>query len=117
MSGARKAAQNAAQNASRPDFGSWLRAIRHEMNLRQDDVALELGATKSLISRFEHGTAQPTDRHLRALPEILRVEPDVVYEAAGRIPPDIEAALIFGGREAFETTRAVIRALASPDKR
>lgn len=59
-----------------PDsFGRRLRAARHKRHLTQHALAIAIGTTVSLISRYEAGTHVPHDDRLIALARALGVDP------------------------------------------
>ena len=47
------------------------RAIREKAGVSQDDIAAEVGVTRTTISRYESGLRRPSGRHLLAYVRVL----------------------------------------------
>lgn len=59
-----------------PTFASRLRQLRLDKNLRQEQVAKQIGVNKSAISTYENNTRQPSFDILVRLATLYRVSTD-----------------------------------------
>lgn len=81
------------------DFGTRLKHLRMEAHLSQRALAEMVGMDFSYLSRIETGalgynlTVESIRKFVRALKVNGQVA-DELYLAAGRIPPDIERAIL-----------------------
>jgi len=81
-------------------FGDYLRTKREQ--LRQEDrrfsvrqVAARIGVEPSYLSKIERGEQQPpSEAKIRALAQELDEDPDVLLALAGKVSPDLKAAII-----------------------
>lgn len=76
-----------------PIFGAWLRQQREQRQITAAALADTLGISPSYLSRIESGQALPPPPiRLYDIAEALDVDPDEVFIAAGRLPPDVDLA-------------------------
>jgi transcriptional regulator with XRE-family HTH domain len=79
------------------EFASALRALRAARGLPGERAARRCGLSSGLLSRLEHGLRGPTPENLTKLAGGLAETPeeaDRLWIAAGRIPPDLDAAAV-----------------------
>lgn len=83
----------------RMDFGTKLKHFRMEAHLSQRELAAAVGMDTAYLSRIETGslgyapTVDTINKFITAL-ELPRAKADELFLAAGRIPPDVESALL-----------------------
>lgn len=86
-------------------LGEIVRAARESLGMTQREFAHYLGAPKSLISNMESQSEPRTyPAALERIARIPGVDPDELWTAAGRIPPDLEAR-IAGNLDAVRKVR------------
>jgi tetratricopeptide (TPR) repeat protein len=66
------------------EFGRRLRALRTEQGLQQSDLAGP-GVSVSYVSMLENGNREPTERVIRHLARVLKVQP---HELTGPVPSE-----------------------------
>jgi putative transcriptional regulator len=59
-------------NPTQPAIGQLIRALRHELNLTQEQFAHQLGVTFPTVNRWENGHANPSPMALRLIKGKLR---------------------------------------------
>lgn len=64
------------------DFGNRLKTLRLQKRLTQEDLALQLGMTKSVISAYETGLRRPSYETLILLSKIFKVSTDYLLGVA-----------------------------------
>ena len=80
----------AAAGAASKRFGERLRAARKERQFSQRRVASEAGIDHTYLSKIEAGTIPlPSSETIGKLAEAVRVDPDDLFFAAGKIPPNV----------------------------
>jgi HTH-type transcriptional regulator, competence development regulator len=71
-------------------FGSTLRSLREEKQLRMTELASKAGISQAFLSKIESGKEKPpAEGKLRALARELDCDPDVLLALAGRLPADV----------------------------
>lgn len=81
------------------DFGTKLKHLRMEAHLSQRELAAAVGMDTAYLSRIETNThayppnAETIAKFVRAL-KLHTLKADELYVAAGRVPPDVESALL-----------------------
>lgn len=98
-------------------LGDMVRQERRQRGLTLAELGRAVGLSMSYISDIERGNRAPTtDTVLSALAAGLDVDPDGIYYAAGRIPPDLRNLDVTSDdiRRAFAVFRAILRG-NSPD--
>jgi transcriptional regulator with XRE-family HTH domain len=63
-------------------LGDAIRARREELNLSQEDLALECGLHRTYISQLERGQKSPTLRALIMMATALKLEPAELVKQA-----------------------------------
>lgn len=81
------------------DFGTKLRHLRMEAHLSQRDLAAAVEMDTAYLSRIETGAHQysPSVETIKKFVDALKLpqgKSDELYLTAGRIPPDVESALL-----------------------
>lgn len=73
-------------------LGQFIYDLRKSYRLQQKELAERLGISPQYLSDIEAGNRQPdSDEFLNKVAEVFYVTRDLVYFAAGRLPPDIAA--------------------------
>lgn len=93
-------------------FGAWLKARRKEAGLTQRDLASVLGVDHTYISKTETSTTTgtPGPETLDKIAVVLRLDKDILYRKARRVPPRITTAYWAGiSDEAHEAIKAILR--------
>lgn len=83
-------------------FGENLRSAREALGLTQQQVADQMGITKSTYCGYETEKRQPDVKKIKQLSEILRVETDKLLETPHRrqsSDAEIKAALWGGDKD------------------
>ena len=71
-------------------FGERLRAARKDRQFSQRRVASEVGIDHTYLSKIEAGTIPPpSSETISKLAGAVRLEPDDLFFAADRVPPDV----------------------------
>lgn len=70
------------------DFPAWLEKQLSDRGWRSTELANKSGLTDAAISRILRGMRQPSPESLTAIAKALRLNPKVVFEAAGQFPED-----------------------------
>jgi len=76
---------------NKTDFGLWVRSEREKKNWSQAELARESGLYRSLINNIEGGVSESAPKTLKALAHGLKLDPEIVFRAAGILPPTVEA--------------------------
>lgn len=72
-------------------FGVWLRQQCRARGWTAKYLAQQWGMSPSYLSRMLSGKEHPpTPARLYDLAEILQIDPDVVFVAANKLPPDVD---------------------------
>jgi putative transcriptional regulator len=50
-----------------PQVGELIRALRHELNLTQQQLSVELGVVTPTVNRWENGHSQPSPMALKLI--------------------------------------------------
>jgi len=69
-------------------FHLWLTARLERLGMSQVELADAIGVTASTVSRWTHGSRTPIDAIIPDLARALRVPPEDVHAAMGRINLD-----------------------------
>ena len=105
------------------DFGSRIKELRKEHGLTQEELAAQIGTTKSAISMYERGTRRPNFEITDALVEYFNVSTAYLSGASderGQYPDRArmverisayEAALVKAYREASTDTQRAVKAI------
>ena len=76
-------------------FADTFREARERAGLVQRDVADRIGSNRSYIGNVERGATVPTKPEtIRAMADVLGLDADVLFAAAGRVPDDLSAAIV-----------------------
>jgi putative transcriptional regulator len=54
-----------------PQVGELIRSLRHELNLTQQQLSVELGVVTPTVNRWENGHSQPSPMALKLIGEKL----------------------------------------------
>jgi transcriptional regulator with XRE-family HTH domain len=90
-------------------LGQKIRNRRLELNLTQREVADAVGITVPYMSKIEAGKETPTDEKIARLATKLKLNPDELTLAAGRMPSDVMDRLVADPTRALEFMRKVRR--------
>jgi DNA modification methylase/DNA-binding XRE family transcriptional regulator len=98
------------KQAGDPYMSTWspasaIRDRREKIGLSQTDLAKALSVSKSLLSHIEAGKRQPTEEQISKLAEVLRMPPDLLVLASGRLPEDVRDAFSANAAEAVAAVR------------
>lgn len=88
-------------------LGQRVRGRRLELGLTQRDVADAVGITVPYMSKIEAGKETPTEEKIARLAATLRLNPDELILAAGRMPADVMDRLAADPTKALEFLRKV----------
>ncbi|MEX2547287.1 MAG: helix-turn-helix transcriptional regulator [Chloroflexota bacterium] len=73
-----------------PDpLGQRIKKERLARGMTQRDLADAVGITVPYMSKIEAGKETPTDEKIKKIAEVLRLNPDELILAAGRMPADV----------------------------
>lgn len=80
------------------EFGSYLRALRHERNVGQRELARAVGVSASYLNDIEnHKRSAPRAAIIERIAEILKVEDTDIHDLAGRsrgtLPTDLQGVV------------------------
>jgi DNA modification methylase/transcriptional regulator with XRE-family HTH domain len=84
---------------------SAIRDRREQIGLSQTDLAKAISVSKSFLSHIEAGKRQPTEQQIAVLAEILRMPPELLVLASGRLPHDVQDAFSTNAAEAVAAVR------------
>lgn len=73
-------------------IGNRVRACRKAAHLSQNDLAVRIGATPTIVSRWERGTAAPGRESCVALAEVFGCSLDWLIRGEGNAPSAESAA-------------------------
>ena len=77
-----------------PTVGTMLREARHQAGLSQRQLSIQTGIDTGRISAWENDRdPAPWPAALDTLIDFFSLDRDALYHAAGRVPPEITAAL------------------------
>lgn len=88
-----------------PDLGDILRDARREAGDSLKSSAPELGVTYTYLSKIENGLARPSSELISRLANRYGIDPDTLFSAAGKLPPDVERIVRERPREAADLLR------------
>lgn len=71
-------------------FGEWLRDRLKEKRIKQSELANKVGVKPPQISRIISGEREPTNELLIKMGDVLRLPREIVFGAAGLMPPSPE---------------------------
>ncbi len=96
------------------NFGLMIRARRKELGLRQEDLVPQLQIegrpiSQSHLSDLERGAIAPRPHMIEQLAQVLKLNRDVLYLAAGIVPPEVAEELNRLTPEEREQAWAVFR--------
>jgi DNA modification methylase/transcriptional regulator with XRE-family HTH domain/DNA-directed RNA polymerase subunit RPC12/RpoP len=93
-----------------------IREQRDRRGLSQAQVAEGLGVTKNLLSMFESGKRAPTEEQVTTLSTLLGIPAEILRIGSGRLPPDVERAIVTdaAGVVAAVRQQTEARAIAFP---
>jgi transcriptional regulator with XRE-family HTH domain len=89
--------------------GDCLRLRREGMRMNQDDLALKVGVSRSQISLWEHGRAQPHAGNVLMLAEALLTTPEAFYRTAV-----LESANVDSERVAYLASKLTLLEARAP---
>jgi transcriptional regulator with XRE-family HTH domain len=70
------------------NFDVWLLNVLQERKISQAELARLAGISKGTISNLIHGTAGVGPDSLSAISHALKLPPEIVFRAAGILPPE-----------------------------
>ncbi|MDP9354733.1 MAG: helix-turn-helix domain-containing protein [Chloroflexota bacterium] len=70
-------------------FSAWLRSYLEEEDMSQSELAREIGAYPSLVSKWVNGVQRPRPEQCRLIAEALSLPLDEVLAYAGHRPADL----------------------------
>ena len=73
--------------------GQAVRARREALGLSQEVLAERLGVTNGYLSHIERGKRPPTPEQAEQFADMLDLPRDMMLLTAGRLPPDVQAAI------------------------
>lgn len=73
------------------NFGDWLLHELKEAGISQAELARRAGLSKGTVSNLINGTKGVGQDSLKAIARALRLSPEVVFRAAGVLPPKSES--------------------------
>jgi len=77
-----------------PSFGELLKERRRKAGLSQRDLAAQAGLDFSYISKLENDRIPPpAGDTVVAICKVLKIEPEELLAASGKLPADIRSAL------------------------
>lgn len=88
------------------NLGSLLREIRLSSGEGIKTAAPRLDVDYSYISKIENGLANPSPDFLTRVAALYGVDPDTLFLAAGRLPPDVDEILRERTKEAIALLRS-----------
>lgn len=71
-------------------FGEWLEVTLKKKKMKQSELAEKIGVKPPQVSRLISGDREPTAKILIKIATALRLPGDMVFGAAGLMPPNIE---------------------------
>ena len=74
-------------------LGENIRLLRKSKDLRQSDLASELGLTHKAISRYENDKAQPDLKTLEKMARFFEVDMNFLLDFSSTEPPDWQVVL------------------------
>jgi len=90
---------------------SLIKRRREAIDLSLQDLASQVGLSKSYLSRVETGERALTDSQAEALGHALGVPPDLLSLESGRLPADVQA-LVADATEVTTALRATVEQVA-----
>lgn len=69
------------------EFSEWLQAQMGERQISQSELARRSGLHRAIISKIINQISVPTPETVEALANGLKLPPELVYRAAGLLPP------------------------------
>ena len=88
------------------EFGAYVRQLRLERKMSQQQVADRLGTSLTYYNKIERGLLPPPSAAMiDGLAEVLEADRDELYARAGKVPPEVLEALK-GRAELFALVRA-----------
>lgn len=89
------------ENVTQEDVGKFLKSLREEKNLTQDELAKKINYSRDVISRIEKGLSMPSHDKVVILAEIYDVTIAEIYAArrltsgtVGKIEPILDSATV-----------------------
>ncbi|MBQ9006399.1 MAG: helix-turn-helix transcriptional regulator [Atopobiaceae bacterium] len=73
-------------------LGSHLARLRERAGLKQEDVALQLGFTRTVISKLEHGQRKLYAMEIPDYARALQVSPSVLFSTIERISTEYDSS-------------------------
>lgn len=91
-----------------PDpLGQRIKKERLALGMTQRDLADAVGITVPYMSKIEAGKETPTDEKIMKIAEVLRLNPDELILAAGRMPADVMDRLAADPTKGLEFLRKI----------
>ena len=83
-----------AEGRNTRNFGLMIRARRKEIGLRQEDLVPQIQIegrpiSQSYLSDLERGAIGPRPHMIEQFAQVLKLNRDVLYLAAGIVPPEV----------------------------
>jgi|GEM_PF-4320740 len=74
----------------KPTFGSMIRSARKEIGIPLSEVARRAEISRCYLSQIESSKVPPPGiAIIGRISEVLHINPDIIYPAAGLLPPDM----------------------------
>jgi transcriptional regulator with XRE-family HTH domain len=88
-------------------LGQRIKKERLALEMTQRDLADAVGITVPYMSKIEAGKENPTEEKLVRIAEVLKLNPDELILAAGRMPADVMDRLTADPTKALEFLRRI----------
>jgi len=76
------------------NFSTWLQNEMAERNWSQSDLARSAGLNRAVIHKIINGASKPTPETINAISHALRIPPELVFEKAGLLTPNLDLSPI-----------------------
>lgn len=87
-------------------LGPLLRRIREDAGISLKSAGPDLDVDYTYLSKIENGRVLPSADLLQRLAEYFGVDPDTLFGAANRLPPDVHRILVEHRAQAIEVLRS-----------
>lgn len=101
-----------AGETSAMSFGTTISQTRKKIGLSQKDLATQIGISPQYLNDIEHDKRSPdSDELIQRIAKELKIEPDVLYYQARKLPPNAKLADVPPERivEAMKAFRQTIK--------
>jgi transcriptional regulator with XRE-family HTH domain len=76
------------------NFGEWLYTEMLQRDWTQSKLAKYAGLNRAVVNKIINGASKPTPETINALAHALRIPPELVFEKAGLLPPNLDLSPI-----------------------